>query len=185
MLLVILDPFGGLPIFITLTSSYSDQRARRSAHRAARVAFFILLPFIFLGQPVLDFFGVSLFSFQVGGGLVLLLLGLMYVLDISPGGERQYAKDIIIPMATPLIAGPGAITAVILLVQRYGYWLPLFALTANLLLFWGAMYFARPLSRWIGRQGLEILSRIMGLMLVAIAVEMIKTAMLHEGIFAP
>ena len=175
-LLVIMDPFGGLPVFMTLTKDYSEQRAKHSAHRATRVSLLLLLVFVILGDRVLAFFGISIFSFQVGGGLILLLLGLLYVLDISWGDDKDYSKDIVIPMATPLIAGPGAITAIILLDAQYGMLIPLLAMLANLMIFWAAMYYARYIKRFLGQQGLEIMSRIMGLLLVALAIEMINSA---------
>lgn len=175
-LLVIMDPFGGLPVFMTLTKGYTEERAKRSAHRASRVSLILLTIFVFVGEGVLRFFGISMFSFQVGGGLILLLLGLLYVLDISLGDDKDYSKDIVIPMATPLIAGPGAITAIIILVSQYGLWVPLLAMLLNLLIYWLAMYYARYIKKILGEQGLEILSRVMGLLLVALAIEMIRSA---------
>ncbi len=175
-LLVIMDPFCGLPVFITLTKEYTEERAKYSAHRATRVSLILLTIFIFVGDKILEFFGISIFSFQVGGGLILLLLGLLYVLDISYGDDKDYSKDIVIPMATPLIAGPGAITAIIILVSRYGYLVPFLAMLVNLLIFWLAMYYARYIRRFIGEQGLEIMSRLMGLLLVALAIELIYSA---------
>jgi len=175
-LLVIMDPFGGLPVFMTLTRDYDDARTKKSAHRAVTVSFILMTIFLFIGNPILHFFGISLFSFQVGGGLILLVIGIAYVLDITWGRDRDYSKDIIIPMATPLIAGPGAITALILLVKDYGYWIPLMGVVAVLFIFWVALYNAKFIKRFIGFQGPEILSRIMGLILVALAIEMIRSA---------
>jgi len=178
-LLVIMDPFGGLPVFMTLTKDYDDERVKRSAHRATRVSLILLTVFVFVGEGVLNFFGISIFSFQVGGGLILLILGLLYVLDIKLGDDKAYSKDIVIPMATPLIAGPGAITAIILLVAKYGMAVPLLAMLLNLFIFWVAMYYARYIKKFLGEQGLEIMSRIMGLLLVALAIEMIRSAWLE------
>jgi multiple antibiotic resistance protein len=175
-LLVIMDPFGGLPVFMTLTKDYTVERTKTSAHRATRVSLILLLLFLFAGQALLEFFSISIFSFQVGGGLVLLLIGLLYVLDINLSANKDYSKDIVIPMATPLIAGPGAITATIILVSQYDFWIPLAAMLLNLFIFWLAMYNARHISRIIGQQGLEILSRVMGLLLVALSIEMIRDA---------
>lgn len=180
-LLVIMDPFGGLPVFMTLTRDYSNARTKKSAHRAARVSLILLTVFVFIGEGILNFFGISIFSFQVGGGLILLILGLLYVLDISLGGDKDYSKDIVIPMATPLIAGPGAITAIIILVAQYGFWMPLLGMLINLLIFWLAMYYAPYIKKVIGEQGLEIMSRLMGLLLVALAIEMIYSAWLSLG----
>ena len=175
-LLVIMDPFGGLPVFMTLTKDFSEDRAKHSAHRATRVSFILLTIFVFVGEGILAFFGISMFSFQVGGGLILLLLGLLYVLGISLGDDKDYSRDIVIPMATPLIAGPGAITAIIILVSLYGFWVPLLAMILNLMIFWAAMYYARYIKKYLGEQGLEIMSRVMGLLLVALAIEMIRSA---------
>ena len=74
-LLVIMDPFGGLPVFMTLTKDYTEERAKKSSHRAIRVSLILLTIFVFIGEGVLKFFGISIFSFQVGGGLILLILG--------------------------------------------------------------------------------------------------------------
>jgi multiple antibiotic resistance protein len=100
-------------------------------------------------------------------------------LNISQREDVNYEKDIVIPMATPLIAGPGAITAIILLVSQYGIVVPMTAMILNLLIYWAAMYHARHISKVIGEQGLEIMSRIMGLLLVALAIEMIRSAWLN------
>ncbi|NQT61759.1 MAG: MarC family protein [Candidatus Marinimicrobia bacterium] len=175
-LLVIMDPFGGLPVFMTLTKDYPEERAKHSAHRATRVSLILLTLFVFVGEGILEFFSITMFSFQVGGGLILLSLGLLYVLGVTLGDDKDYSKDIVIPMATPLIAGPGAITAIIILVSQYGFWVPLLAMLLNLFIFWLAMYYAKYIKKFLGEQGLEIMSRVMGLLLVALAIEMIRTA---------
>ncbi|NOZ08027.1 MAG: MarC family protein [FCB group bacterium] len=175
-LLVILDPFGGIPVFLLLTREYDTRRTRKAANRAIRVSLILLLVFLFAGGYILKFFGISIFSFQIAGGLILLVLGVAYTLDINLYGELDYSRDIIVPMATPLIAGPGAITAIIILVHHYGYLMPLAAVLLNLFIFWLAMYNATYIKRYIGRQGVSILSRIMGLLLVALSVEMMREA---------
>jgi multiple antibiotic resistance protein len=176
MLLVIMDPFGGIPIFLSLTKSFNLQRMRKSANRAIMVAGILLLIFLFLGGYILDFFSISLESFKIGGGLILFLVGLTYVFDFSfSNREHDYEKDITVPMATPLIAGPGVLTAVIILTNFYGFWIPLLAAIINLLLFWVLMRYSNWLHKVIGDQGSEIMSRIMGLILVAMAVEFIVT----------
>jgi len=175
-LLVILDPFGGIPIFLAITKDYDRSRTHQAANRAMRVSVILLVLFLFIGGGILEFFGISIFSFQVGGGLILFILGMAYTLDIQLTDPKGYSKGIIVPMATPLIAGPGAITAIILLVNDYGILIPLAALAANLVIYWLALYHADIIKRAIGNQGVEILSRIMGLLLVALAIEMILDA---------
>lgn len=176
MILVIMDPFGGIPVFIMLTKNDSIKKMRNSANRAAKVSTILLIPFVFLGISILDFFSISLESFKIAGGLVLFLVGLTYVLDIHFGKEeKEYERDIIIPMATPLIAGPGVITAIIISVSLYGIWVTLASCLLNLLIFWVLMLFSDKLHHMLGNQGAEILSRVMGLILTAMAVEFIVT----------
>jgi multiple antibiotic resistance protein len=184
MLLVIMDPFGGIPIFIMLTKNDSKEKMRLSAHRAARVATILIIIFLFLGTFILEFFSISLESFKIAGGIILFLVGLGYVLDIQFGSqieEKDYSRDITIPMATPLIAGPGVISAVLISVSLYGYVVTLVAALVNLLLFWLGMVYSNKLHKVLGQQGAEILSRVMGLLLTAIALEFIisgiKTAL--------
>lgn len=179
MLLVIMDPFGGIPVFIMLTKGDSVKRMKRSAHRAITVATILLIVFLLLGQAILDFFSISLESFKIAGGIILFLVGLMYVFDINMDGEnKDYERDITIPMATPLIAGPGVITAAIISVNLYGLWITLLAALINLLIFWLGMLYSHKLNKILGRQGAEILSRVMGLILTAMAVEFIITGFL-------
>lgn len=175
MILVIMDPFGGIPVFIMLTKDDTIQRMRRSANRATVVASILIFLFLFLGTIILEFFSISLESFKVAGGIILFLVGLTYVMDIHFGSEieKGYERDITVPMATPLIAGPGVITAVIISVSLYGYPVTIAAAAINLLLFWVLMRYSHILNKVIGRQGSEILSRVMGLILTAMAVEFI------------
>lgn len=176
MILVIMDPFGGVPVFIMLTKDDSIKKMRNSANRAAKVSAMLLIPFIFLGISILDFFSISLESFKIAGGIVLFLVGLTYVLDITFSKEdKDYERDIVVPMATPLIAGPGVITAIIISVSLYGIWVTLTAALLNLLIFWVLMRFSDKLHHILGKQGAEILSRVMGLILTAMAVEFIVT----------
>ncbi len=176
MLLVIMDPFGGIPVFLSLTKGFTVKKMRKSGNRATFVATILILVFLFLGGIILDFFSISLESFKIGGGIILFLVGLTYVFDFSfSNNEYDYAHDITIPMATPLIAGPGVLTSIIILVNLYGFWIPLIAAVANLFLFWILMKYSNWLHKIIGNQGSEILSRIMGLILVAMAIEFIVT----------
>jgi len=174
-ILVIMDPFGGVPVFIMLTKDDTVERMRRSANRAAMVATILIFLFLFLGTLILEFFSISLESFKVAGGIILFLVGLTYVMDIQFGNELEkgYERDITVPMATPLIAGPGVITAVIISVSLYGYPVTIAAAGINLILFWVLMRYSHWLNKIIGRQGSEILSRVMGLILTAMAVEFI------------
>lgn len=174
-LLVIMDPFAGIPVFLTLTKGRSIERMRASANRAAKVAGLLLIIFIFMGKSILDFFHISLEALMIGGGLIMALVGVGYVLDIRFNKHEadNYEKDITIPMATPLISGPGVFTTAIILVSLYGHFVVALAALIDLAIFWLLMRYSNIVLRVVGHQGLEILSRVMGLILVAVAVQFI------------
>ncbi len=174
-LLAIMDPFGGIPMFLSLTKKYTIQKMRRSATRAIKVSALLMIAFIFFGEKILVFFNVSFASFQIGGGIILLLLGIFYVLDIAFTSYKQhnYSRDITIPLATPLIVGAGVFTTLIILVKQYGHLLVFLASILALFVFWLLMRYSNMIKKWVGEQGLEILSKLMGLIIVAIAVELI------------
>lgn len=173
MLLVIMDPFGGIPIFLSLTSGFTAKEFKSAYNRSTIVAGVLVLLFLFLGMVILDFFSISLESFKIAGGIILLIVGITFVMDIQLRRHKNYHKDITVPMATPLISGPGVLTTVIILVSIYGYWIPLVAAILNLFLFWLLMKYSKRILAVIGIQGSEILSRIMGLILTAMAIEFI------------
>jgi len=168
-----MDPFGGIPIFLSLTKDFSLKKVRESANRATLVAGMLIIVFIFLGKALLEFFGISVGSFKIAGGIILLIIGISYVLDLKFRTNKTYEHDITVPMATPLIAGAGVLTSSIILVSLYGFWIPLVAAIINLFIFWLLMRYSNYLHKIIGHQGAEILSRIMGLILAALAVEFV------------
>ncbi|MBC8495755.1 MarC family protein [archaeon] len=179
MILVIMDPFAGVPVFFSLTKEFSIKKMRLSANRAIKVASILILLFILFGNQILNLFSISFGSFKIAGGIILLIIGLSYVLDFKIRRQyKHYDQDITVPMATPLIAGAGVFTSVIILVSLYGYWVTLIAAALNLILFWLLMRYSNHLHKVLGHQGAEILSRIMGLILAALAVEFIISGIL-------
>lgn len=178
ILFVIIDPTGGIPVFIMLTKKFTKKELRRAANRSIIVAGSLMILFVLLGISILNFFSISLSSFQIAGGLILMALGVIYVMDIHINNEKKdYGKDITIPVATPLIAGPGVLTAIIIITSTYNIIVGLIVTLLNLLLFWVLMIYSDKILKIIGQQGVEILSRIMGLILTAMAVEFIITGL--------
>lgn len=185
-LFAVVTPFAAIPIFLTLTEGQSA-RERGAIARAAVLTVFVVLAIAALaGDVVLRLIGTSLDSFRVGGGLVLLLMALsMLSAQVSSVQQTQEEareaeqRDAIgvVPLGIPLLAGPGAISSVIIQMQRGSGWghtlvvLGCIALVCGLL--WAGLALAVPIGRRLGKIGLNILNRLFGLLLTAIAVEII------------
>ena len=175
----VMDPVGNVPTFLSLTEKL-DERARRAlGGKAVLFAGGILLVFTFLGSAILDAFHVSLESFRIAGGLVLMLLGLEILFGFSLRSSKDEAhEDIsVVPLATPLIAGPGMITTAVILVKEYGYAATLVGIAANLALSWLLFRHAGGIRRLLGAKGATVFAKMMGLILVAMGVEFIRIGM--------
>lgn len=185
-LVVIVNPLGAVPFYLTLTRDQPSRGKRRIALVAALATALILLIAAFAGNAVLGFFGISLPSFRVAGGVLLLLMGID-MMNARPSRTRQTPEEeeeatnrteaAITPLALPLLAGPGAIGSVILLASRMAdapqmFMLAGIALMVGLLV-WITLLLASPIGSALGKTGLNILTRIMGLIVVALAAEMI------------
>lgn len=172
---VAMDAFGNLPILFTLTRKLSDKARNRNVNSAVCIAAILLFLFLFFGTKILGFFGISLESFKVAGGIVLLILGLKIVLGLRlrESGAKKYGVAAV-PLATPLITGPAVITVIILLVNQFGYLLTLIASILNLVITWIILRQTKILFRVFGRQGSDVIATIMGLILTALAIEFIK-----------
>ncbi len=178
----IMDPVGNVPMFLMLTEKMNEKTRQEMAQRAIFWAGLILVVFVLFGNLVLDAFHVPVESFRIAGGIVLILLGLQIIFGIS--FERQNnsgdeAGDIsVVPLATPLIAGPGMISLAIILSKEYGYVLTLTGVAANLLLSLVLFKYASRVLRVLGRKGTLAFAKVMGLILVAIGVEFVRSALL-------
>jgi multiple antibiotic resistance protein len=177
-LLVILDPPGAIPVFLGLTRSLSPGARRAAARRASLVALGVIASFAVFGQRILDYLHISLPALQGAGGLLLLIVAL----DLLTGSESEEHADAgvnvaLVPLGTPLLAGPGAIVATMLAVQKASGTAELvsvgLALVAALVIVWLTFHFAGGLHRLLKESGIVLLTRIAGLLLSAIAVQMI------------
>lgn len=179
LLILILDPLLGAVVFVTLTKGMSHKERSSQALLAVLVAFVLLVIFLFSGRHLFSLLGVSFSSFMVAGGMILLLLGVEEILGLEFSRKRTDTKAAAIVIGTPLLCGPGAITSVIILEERYGYLVPFLAVVLSLFVTWLILYFADRLAQFLGEKIIEILSRVMGLILAAIAVEYIKEGILQ------
>jgi multiple antibiotic resistance protein len=183
-LIVIMDPPGAVPIFLALTSRMSPPERSAAALRASLVALGVIAAFAVFGQRILDYLHVSLAALQGAGGLLLLLVAL----QLLTGQESEAMADAgvnvaMVPLGTPLLAGPGAIVAMMLAVQQAGgaagaagYLAVGLALLGTMLVVYVFLRFATLVRRLLGESGTMLATRIAGLLLSAIAVQMVASA---------
>lgn len=176
-LFVIVDPPGLLPVFLALTKSMPSQERKNAATRASLVALGVIAVFAVFGQQILDYLHVSVPALQVAGGLLLLLIALELLMGKGDDPTTHEGVNIaIVPLGTPLLAGPGAIVASMLAVQDApfptGHLTVGLALVTVMLLVWLFLWFAGGIRKLLGEGGTMLASRIAGLLLAAIAVQM-------------
>ncbi len=173
-LFVIVDPLGPVPIFAGLTKQMSLDEKRKVFRTAAIVGSFLLAAFALVGQEILLLFGISLQSFQIAGGLVLLLLSI----EIIFRGERfdklalaSEGETAVFPIAFPLLVGPGAITLTMISIQSSGFAVALIAIVIVMFVSWIVLRQTDRICRLLGRTSAAVIARIMSLFIAAIAVQ--------------
>jgi multiple antibiotic resistance protein len=189
-LLAIVNPVGGVPVFLSATAGWSDDDRHRTARVAAVTVFWVLAAAVMLGTNLLDFFGISIPSFLVGGGILLLMLAVS-MLQAKESWIRQTPEEAVeaaekdaigvVPLAIPLLAGPGAISTMIIATHKsaaFGFKLKLLipVLVISLIV-WLALLVSVRMANRLGTTGINIITRLMGLILAAMAVEFI-----HQGV---
>lgn len=186
-LLVIIDPPGCAPIFASLTSGTHAAHRRRMAIRSVLVAWGILVFFALLGEPLLDALGISLSAFRLAGGIMLFIIALEMVFEKRTERREARAQEIegtpeaddvsVFPMAIPMIAGPGSIASIMLLTARADgtlEWLTvLTAMTLVIVITLLALLLAGPLMRMIGAKLEAMITRILGVILAALAAQFV------------
>jgi len=177
-LFVILDPPGATPIFLALTAGESEKRKRRMAWQGAFISLLVIISFAIFGNLLLGYLNISFASLQGAGGLLLLItaLGLLtgYAPEEKPGTSKNVA---LVPLGTPLLAGPGAIVTTMLFVQNAKDWGQITALFAAIIvvhiLIGLTLMYSTKILKLIKEAGVDLVAKIAGLLLAAIAVEMI------------
>ncbi len=172
---VAVDPLGMLPVFISLTRGMDRAARRRLIRRSAVTALVVAVVFLVAGKLVLEWMGIAVSDFLVAGGAVLFLVSIRDLLAFQ-GREPAPADETvgIVPIAVPLIVGPGVLTTTLLLVGTYGVLPTLFSLVSNILLCAVALYFSGGLSKLLGEAGSNTISKIANLLLAAIAVMLVR-----------
>jgi multiple antibiotic resistance protein len=191
-LIAIVDPVAAIPVYLSATGGLAHALRERIARVVAFTVFGVLAASALVGKEILYLFGISLPAFQIGGGILFLMLAVS-MLQAKESWIRQTPAEAeeaiereglaVVPLAIPLLAGPGAITTMILATQRSGdlsdrlmLLLPAALIAAAV---WITLFAAQPISRHLGRTGINIVTRIMGLIIAAIAVEFIYRGLIE------
>lgn len=182
-LFAVIDPLGSVPVYLEATRDFDQKHKRKIAIRASAVAFGVLLFFIVVGQLILEGMSVTLDAFQISGGVILFLFALTMIFgEGKPSSEKGLIKDYkhvtIFPVAIPSIASPGAIMAVVLLTDNHLYHITDQLITTSLVLVviiitMSILLAATLVQKRIGEYGITVISKIMGLILAAYAVQSI------------
>jgi len=179
-LLVIMDPVGNVPIFLSLTRDFDTARRRRAGLQASLVAAAVILVFALFGQEILRLLGISIPALEVSGGFILVLVALELLQTSEPtSGPESSVNLAFVPLGTPLLAGPGAIAATMVYVREAhslsAEGAVVAALALALVLVWLGLRASALLARVLKASGIELVSRVVGLLLAAIAVQLVAT----------
>jgi multiple antibiotic resistance protein len=172
-LFVVVNPIGKVPIFITLTEKMERQNKKLVSKNAIITTAVLLTVFAVAGIQLLSIFGISIFSFMIAGGILLFIISIEFLTH----GEWRYNRSSasgdsgIVPLAFPLLAGPGAITTVILSIQAYGWIVSIISIVIVVLVTSLILEMGNPLLRILGKRGSLVTTRVLAILLAAIAVQ--------------
>ena len=171
---VAIDAIGMVAIFIGLGANVEPKRRQQEALLGIGTALAISVGFMFLGKLIFAALGITVADFQVAGGLILLAFAVRDLLDV--GGEKRYAGGDfgVVPLGMPLIAGPALLTALLVLIDSVGMIYTLLSLILNLVIVAVVFCYADRLTKWMGKQGINGISKLVSLLLAAIAVSLIR-----------
>lgn len=173
-LFVAIDPIGLVALFVGLGTSASPENRRHQAFLGIFTGLCVAIGFIFLGKIIFAALGITVSDFQVAGGLILLCLAVRELVALGPhdhGGGDEFG---IVPLGMPLIAGPALLTALLILIDSVGLIYTLVSLLVNLAIVAFALCNAERFTRWMGKQGLRGVSKLIALLLAAIAISLIR-----------
>lgn len=193
-LCALVNPIGMIPVFTTITAHQNPSERKKTNLIANFSAFLILLISLFLGENILNIFGISINSFRIAGGL--LIMGIAFSMingkftknkKIRKDTEKIQENISVVPLAMPLIAGPGAISSTIVWSTYYSTWLNLLGCTISIFLFslicWISFRAAPCVVKFLGKTGINIITRIMGLLLMSLGIEFVSIgvkSIIHE-----
>ncbi|GIU69861.1 MAG: UPF0056 inner membrane protein [Candidatus Woesearchaeota archaeon] len=176
-LFIIIDPFVSVVFFLGYSKDFDTSQKNKSILIAIIVAAILLFIFLFLGLYLLKLLGITFDGFKIAGGIILLIMGVTTVLSININSKAESVSSSAILIGTPLLSGPGALTTIIILSKEYGFLIPGLAAVAVLIISYLMLRFSSLLQKFISLEILEIMSKVLGLLLSALAIDFI-----HSGI---
>ncbi len=187
-LFIIVDPLGSIPIFMSLTENVPETKRKKIFNTAVIVGTVLLLVFAFTGQEILNIFGLSIYSFEVAGGILLLIIAIRILISGTRENPESLETVGAVPIAIPLLVGPGAITTTIFTLQVnqqiynsavMATLIAILAVVVVMTLTWVILRFINGIYKFLGKTGSLIIARVMALLIAAIAVQYILTGVTH------
>jgi multiple antibiotic resistance protein len=172
VLFIIVDPFGNIPIFVGLTQNITEPQKRKVYNTACMVGVILLLVFAITGQEIFNIFGVNIYAFEIAGGLLLLIISIRILVSGNTHEVVESPESLgAVPIAIPLLVGPGAITTTILNLQDYGVYVAALAVFVVLGITWVILRFINRVYKILGKTGSLVIARVMALLIAAIAIQ--------------
>ncbi len=173
-LFVAIDAIGILPIYISLVEGILEQEKKNIARQSVITAFVVSISFLFLGNFIFSLLNIRFEDFMIAGGILLLILSISDILRVKEK-ELTLSETLgIVPIGTPLLAGPATLTTLIILAGTYGYWIVILSLFVNLFIAWVMLEKAQLVVKVMGVHGIKAFAKVMALLLSAIAISLIK-----------
>jgi len=175
-LIIVVDPLGNIPIFLGITSDLTPKQRKKAFNIAVLTGFTLLILFASVGNWVLKIFNIELYSFRIAGGALLLFIALDLLIKTkfeARGYSHTPEEAGAVPLGVPLLVGPGAITTVIIILESSGFVIALMSVVVVAILTWLILRFVDPIHGALGEVGSMVVSKIMAMLLAAIAVQYI------------
>ena len=181
-LFIVIDAFGNLPFVISMGEGKAKSERHKMVHIAVITATLVGLVFLFFGQFILKVMDISVGSFAIAGGIILLVLSINYMISGHMVTTIKEEMVAVVPIGTPLTVGPATITTLILLALQYPIYIVLISFALNMLITWGIFLLSQRIAGFMGEGGIRATSRVFSLLLAAIAVSMVIRGLNLTGI---
>jgi multiple antibiotic resistance protein len=181
-LFIVIDAFGNVPFVATMGEGMSPREQHKMVNYAVLTATVVGLVFLFFGRFILDVLNISLGSFAIAGGVILLVLSIRYMSTGHMVNASKEEMTAVVPIGTPLTVGPATITTLLLLALQYPLYMVLISFALNMMVTWVIFFLSQKIARFMGQGGLTAVSRVFSLLLAAIAVTMVITGLDSLGI---